>query len=308
MAERDPDGMVVASGLTKDYGSGHGLFDMGFELRRGEVLGLVGSNGAGKSTCMRIVMGLIRPDRGSVRIFGLDAQRDGLAAKRITGYLPGELPQWPGVSAGHVIGVLAGLRGGIDPARVSQLCARLQLDLTRRYADLSHGNKQKVGLVTAFMHEPDLLVLDEPTLGLDPIMQREVRALIAEAVQAGATCLLPSHVLSEVELVCDRIALLHEGRCTLTGSLNELRQTRVHRVEARMPAIIDAAELASAAALPGVTDVTASEATLSCSVSGSIGALLAWLSQRGAVELDSRELSLEEVFLAAYQATEPSSS
>ncbi len=223
---------IWCRGLTKDYGAGHGLFDLDLEVRRGEVFGFIGANGAGKTTTMRLIMDLIRPDRGSVSVLGLDARRDSLEVKRRVGYLTGELPQYPGVTAARVVGLLAGLRGGVDPGRIDALADRLQLDLGRRFSELSHGNKQKVGLVTAFMHEPELLILDEPTLGLDPLMQREVRGLIEEAVQGGATCMISSHVLAEIELVCNRIGLIREGHLVRVGTLEELRSLRVHRIEA----------------------------------------------------------------------------
>lgn len=295
------DTAISARGLTKDYGSGHGLFDLDLEVGRGEVFGFIGANGAGKTTTMRLIMDLIRPDQGTVSVLGLDSRRDSLAVKRLVGYLPGELPQWPGVKAAHIIGLLAGLRGGVDPQRITDLCDRLNLDLSRRYADLSHGNKQKVGLVAAFMHAPELLILDEPTLGLDPLMQREVRSLVSEAVADGATCLLSSHVLAEVELACDRIGLIRDGRLVRVGSLTDLRQVRVHRLEAVLPAAPGRDDLDRLAAIEGVSDVGTDGALLTCTVHGPITPLLTWLTAHGAIELDSREFSLEEVFLAEYQ-------
>jgi ABC-2 type transport system ATP-binding protein len=291
---------IRADGLTKDYGNGHGLFDLDLEVRRGEVFGFIGANGAGKTTAMRLMMGLIRPDAGSVTVLGLDSVGDSLEIKRHVGYLPGELPQWPGVTAEHIIGLLAGLRSGVDEERIADLADRLQLDMTRRYADLSHGNKQKVGLVAAFMHEPELLILDEPTLGLDPLVQREVRGLVSEAVSAGATCLLSSHVLAEVEVACDRVGLIRDGRLVQVGSLAELRQVRVHRVEAVLPQPPDDGSIAQVASLVGVEQVGLDGSRLTCTVRGPITPLLTWLAEREALELDSRELSLEEVFLAAY--------
>ena len=295
------DSAISATSLTKDYGDGHGLFDLDLDVRRGEVFGFIGANGAGKTTTMRLVMDLIRPDAGTVNVLGLDSVRDSLAIKRRVGYLPGELPQWPGVRAAHIVGLLAGLRGGVDPTRIDQLAERLQLDLSRRYADLSHGNKQKVGLITAFMHSPELLILDEPTLGLDPLVQREVRGLVSESVSAGATCLLSSHVLAEVELACDRIGLIRDGRLVRVGSLAELRKVRVHRVEAVFPQPLDSRATAQATSLPGVEHAAVDGCLFTCQVRGSIAPLLVWLADRGAVELDSREFSLEEVFLAEYQ-------
>ena len=294
--ERGP--AISACGLTKDYGEGHGLFDLDLEVPRGEIFGFIGPNGAGKTTTMRLLMDLIRPDRGTATLLGLDARRDSLAVKRRVGYLPGELPRFPGVSAAHVVGLLAGLRGGVPPERIVALADRLEVDLRRRFEDLSHGNKQKVGLIQAFMHSPELLILDEPTLGLDPLMQREFRSLVQDAARDGATVLLSSHVLAEVELVCQRIGLIREGRLLRVGSLEELRTVRVHRVEAVVRRPMDAAALAR---LPGVSDGRVEGDLVSCAVHGPIGPLLGWLSTGDVVELDSRELSLEEVFLSEFE-------
>jgi ABC-2 type transport system ATP-binding protein len=289
---------IVCAGLTKDYGQGRGVFDLDLEIRRGEIFGLIGPNGAGKTTMIRLLMDLIRPDRGAATLLGLAARSDSLAIKRRVGYLPGELPQFPGVSAGQVIGLLARLRGGVDPDRLRLLAERLDLDLGRKFSDLSHGNKQKVGLIQAFMHEPELLILDEPTLGLDPLMQREFRRLVQESVDAGGTVLLSSHVLAEVELVCDRIGLIRGGRMLRAGSLTELRTARRHQIDAVIGGRRDVAELA---AIHGVTDAQVVGDRVSCTVVGPVGALLAWLSAGDVLELDSRELSLEEVFLDEFQ-------
>ena len=288
---------IACRGVTKDYGDGHGIFDLDLHVHSGEVFGFIGTNGAGKTTTMRLIMDLIRPDHGTISVFGRDARRDGHIVRRRIGYLPGELPQWPGVTAAHVLGLLAGLRGGIDEVRLAALVDRLQLDVHRPYAELSHGNKQKVGLIAAFMHQPDLLILDEPTLGLDPLMQREVRALIAEAVADGATCLLSSHVLAEVELVCDRIGLIRDGRLARVGTLAELRELRAHRVSVILPS---RPAVGGLVAVPGVEEVTAHGDAYACTVRGDITPLLTWLAREGAVELDSRELTLEEVFLAQF--------
>jgi ABC-2 type transport system ATP-binding protein len=293
----DDGAAVVCSDLTKDYGQGRGVFGLDLAIRRGEVFGFVGPNGAGKTTTIRLLMDLVRPDRGTATILGRDSRRDSLAIKRHVGFLPGELPQFPGVSAGYVIGMLAGLRGGVAPARIEALAERLQLDLGARYERLSHGNKQKVHLIQAFMHSPALLVLDEPTLGLDPLMQREFRALIAEAVAGGATVLLSSHVLAEVELICSRIGLIREGHLLRVGTMEQLRTVRAHRIEAIAHDRRDVADLAR---IPGVFDAEVDGERVTCTVRGSVGPLLAWLSAGDVVELDSRELSLEEVFLSEF--------
>jgi ABC-2 type transport system ATP-binding protein len=288
---------IACHGLTKDYGAGRGVFDLDLTVESGEVMGFVGPNGAGKSTTIRLLMDLILPDRGTATIFGLDTRRDSLAIKRRVGYLPGELPQYPGVRAGYVVGLLAGLRGGVPTDRIEGLADRLGLDLGARYEKLSHGNKQKVHLVQAFMHEPDLLILDEPTLGLDPLVQQEFRHLVRESAARGATVLLSSHVLSEVESVCDRISLIRAGRLLRTGTLEELRTTRVHRIEAIIERPGDPDELAR---VPYVSEAGVDGSVVTCSVRGSIAPLLEWLTAHAVVELDSRELSLEEVFVVEF--------
>jgi ABC-2 type transport system ATP-binding protein len=296
-AHTPPDPAIACTALTKDYGDGRGVFDLALAVESGEVMGFVGPNGAGKSTTIKLLMDLIRPDRGSATIFGLDTRRDSREIKRRVGYLPGELPQYPGVKAGYVVGLLAGLRGGVPTDRIERLADRLGLDLGARYEKLSHGNKQKVHLVQAFMHEPDLLILDEPTLGLDPLVQQEFRLLVQEAADRGATVLLSSHVLSEVENVCDRISLIRAGRLLRTGTLEELRSTRVHRIEAIIEGSGDSDELAC---VPYVSEARIEGSLVTCSVRGSIAPLLAWLTAHDVVELDSRELSLEEVFVSEF--------
>ena len=289
---------IACSGLTKDFGQGHGIFDLDLTIGRGETFGFIGPNGAGKTTTIRLLMDLIRPTRGRADVLGLDAVRSSLAIKRRVGYLPGELAQFPGVTAGYVVGMLAGLRGGVSPERISALASRLEIDLGRKYETLSHGNKQKVGLIQAFMHEPELLILDEPTIGLDPLMQRQFRLLIQESVARGATVFLSSHVLSEVELICDRIALIRSGRLLRVGSLADFRSLRIHRVEAVFTGNLVAADLRR---VPGVAEPKVDDHLLTCTVRGSVAPLLASLSAAGVTELDSHELSLEEMFLAEFE-------
>ncbi|HET7723022.1 MAG TPA: ABC transporter ATP-binding protein [Propionibacteriaceae bacterium] len=291
---------IECHGLTKDYGGGRGLFDLDLVVGRGEIVGFIGPNGAGKTTTIRLLMDLIRPTRGTATVLGLDAHRDSLAIKRRVGYLPGELAEFPGAKARHVLALLAGLRGGVDPTRILALADRLQLELGRKYADLSHGNKQKVGLIQAFMHRPELLILDEPTLGLDPLVQREFWLLVREAAADGASVLLSSHVLAEVENGCDRIALIRAGRLIRAGSLAELRDLRTHRVDAVLTAPVPVGELAL---LPGVSEADVAGERVSCSVQGPVGPLVDWLAAHDVVELDSRELSLEEVFLREFDST-----
>ncbi len=285
--------VIACSQLTKDYGAAQGLFDCDLTVNQGEVFGLIGPNGAGESTLIKLLMDLIRPTRGSASIFGLDTHRNSVELKRSIGYLPGELMQFPGASAGYILNLLLNFREIDDRSYLNELAERLQLDLTRKFQDLSHGNKQKVGIVQAFMHKPKLLILDEPTLGLDPLIQRELRGMIEEVTKLGSTVVLSSHVLSEVESYCSRIGLINKGKIVKVGSLTELRSSRVHKISILFEeAVPTAAELQSA----GAQEVTTQDKLINLEVRGSIDQVLKVISKYQVVEIDSRELSLEEVF------------
>jgi ABC-2 type transport system ATP-binding protein len=281
--------------LSKDYGSSNGLFECNLTVKTGEVFGLIGPNGAGKSTLLKLLMDSIKPSSGAAEIFGLDTQLHSLELKARIGYLPGELMDFPSVTAGYILNLLLNLRGIEDREGLKAVSSRLQLDLNRKYQELSHGNKQKVGLVQAFMHDPELLILDEPTIGLDPVIQRELKLMLQEAVQAGRTVLLSSHVLSDVESVCSRIGLIIGGRIVREGTLSELRSERIHKVTAsfvgKKPS---SAQLISA----GASEVTVTKDSIYFESNGSINEILQLLSQFEVSELDSRELSLEEVFFS----------
>ena len=289
---------IEASGLTKDYGSGRGIFELDLIVTPGEVFGFLGPNGAGKTTTIKLLMGLIRPTRGSARIFGLDAQVQAVEVKRIVGYVPGELPQFGGWKGSEIVAWVAGLRGGLDNAEVARVAGRLDLDLGRRYREYSHGNKQKLALLLAFVHRPRLLILDEPTSGLDPLHQQVFYDLLTEARGRGATVFLSSHVMSEVEHVCDRVGIVREGRLVTTGPLSELAAIRSLRVEI----VFDgAAPVERLRAVPGFEDIVATDHTVSGMLRGSFAPLLAGLSGERVASLTSREPSLEEVFLSFYK-------
>ncbi len=293
---------ITTSGLTKDYGQGRGLFDLDLQVRAGEVFGYLGPNGAGKTTTIRLLMGLIRPTRGSASIFGLDCQRQAVAVKRRVGYVPGDLPQFGGLRGRDIVTYLGALRGGADPERVRRLSERLQLDLAQRFREYSHGNKQKLGLVLAFMHDPDLLILDEPTSGLDPLNQQEFYAMVAEVKAKGATVFLSSHVLSEVEHVCDRVGIIRSGRLVQVAGLDDLHRLRVRRVEAEFEGPVPEEAIRRA---PGVQDVRVNGHRLLCSVHGSMEGFLRVLGGAPPASLVSREPTLEEVFLAYYRSEPP---
>ncbi len=288
---------ISTRGLTKDYGSQRGLFDLDLEVEPGQVFGFLGPNGAGKTTTIRLLLDLIRPDRGSASIFGLDCRAESVAVKRRIGYLPGELPDYPTFTGAEVVELLANLRGGVDAGQIRTLAERFQLDLSHKYREYSHGNKQKVAVVQAFMHRPALLVLDEPTTGLDPLNQQEFYRLLREVRAEGRTVFLSSHVLSEVEHVCDQVALIRQGRLIRTGPLDEVRDLRIHRVEVTFEGPLSGEDVAR---LPGVSNVELQDGRLRCTVRGPFAPLLAVLATTTVRDFSSHEPSLEDVFLTYY--------
>jgi ABC-2 type transport system ATP-binding protein len=294
---------IATEGLTKDYGQHRGLFGLNLEVIQGEAFGYIGPNGAGKTTTLRLLMDLLRPDSGRASIFGMDTQRDGVKIRALTGYLPGEAPEYPNQTGERILDLLAHLRGGVDPNRITDLAKRFELDLHRKYRTYSHGNKQKVWLIQAFMHNPQLLFLDEPTTGLDPLMQQIFRDLVKEARDRGATVFLSSHVLPEVQEICDRIGVVHDGMLRQVGTMAELRISHIRRIDATVRQAIDSERFAK---IPGVADVVVSDHRLRCTVTGAMEPLLDALVPAVVVSLDSTEMSLDEVFLSEYgQPTQP---
>ncbi len=289
---------IRTEGLTKDFGSKRGLFDLDLEVDEGEVLGYLGPNGAGKTTTIRLLMGLIHPSAGSARIFGLDCQRQAVEVKRHVGYVPGELPQFGGLRGSEIVAYMAGLRRGIDDQLVATTCERLGLDLGQRFREYSRGNKQKLAILLGFMHRPRLLMLDEPTGGLDPLNQQEFYDLCREARNDGATVFLCSHILSEVEHVSDRVAILRAGKLVRTAALHELHEIRFHQVEMELAGEVPLAAVRAAA---GVDRVEVEDHRLRCIVRGSFDPLMKALAGSEILNLSSHEPSLEEVFLTYYR-------
>jgi ABC-2 type transport system ATP-binding protein len=291
---------IRTSKLSKDYGLGRGLFDLDLEVSAQEVFGYLGPNGSGKTTTIRCLMGMIRPTSGSAHIFGLDCRRDSVAVKRKVGYLPGDVPQFGSLRGKEVVAYLGGMRGGADPKTVHDIAERFDLDLSRRFREYSSGNKQKLGILLAFMHSPELLILDEPTSGLDPLNQRQFYALLREARDRGATVLLSSHILSEVEQVCDRVGILRAGRLARVAQLEDLRRISVHRVELEFAdgAIVPAEKIRAAA---GVESANVEGNRVTCVVHGSFEPLLDAIRDVEVTDLVSTEPSLEEVFLTYYE-------
>src|SRR5437773_7781155 len=223
--------MIQTNQLTKSYGKSRGIIDVTFSIQEGEVFGFLGPNSAGKTTTMRVLMGLLHANSGSATIGGLDCWTQSSEVKKQVGYLPGEFTFDPGLRGAQIIEYLGHLRGGVDQTYVRSLVERLGLDPSKRFREYSHGNKQKLGLVQAFMHKPRLLILDEPTSGLDPLNQQEFYQMIAEVHTEGRTVFLSSHILPEVEQTCDRVAIIREGRLIKVDHVSALKDIRQHDVE-----------------------------------------------------------------------------
>src|SRR5213592_4467453 len=288
---------IETKGLTKDYGSGHGIFDLDLGVEEGEVFGYLGPNGAGKTTTIKLLMGLIHATKGSATILGLDADRDAVPLKHKIGYVPGELPQFGGWRGSEIVAYIAGLRGDISDSEVEAVAKRLDLDLARRYREYSHGNKQKLALLLAFAPRPALLILDEPTSGLDPLHQQEFYGLVREARTRGATVFISSHVLSEVEHLCDRVGIVREGRLATVGTLDELAGIRAHHVRLEFA---DAPPVERLRGLRGFEGLAIDGRHVIGLYRGSFDELLGAIAGSGVTTFESREPTLEEIFLSYY--------
>jgi len=293
----DRDAVIHATRLTKFYGKHRGVENIDLQVGRGEVFGYLGPNGAGKTTTIRVLLDFIRPTRGGVSILNLDCRRDSVAVRRRTGYLAGEPSMYGNLTGDELLRYVAGLRGGVDAGYMAQLARRLDCDLTRQIKTLSHGNKQKVGLIQAFMHRPELVILDEPTAGLDPLVQQEFYRLVAETKADGRTVFLSSHVMPEVERVCDRVGIIREGRLAAVETVEALKSRAVRRLEIHFARAVSAD---SFSAVAGVRDVVVHDSVLACTVVGSLDALVKAAAQFEVTNIVSHEPSLEEVFLTYY--------
>ncbi len=239
--------VIRTEGLTKVYGAHRGIIDVNLEVNEGDAFGFLGPNGAGKTTTIRTLLDLIRPTSGRAFVFGIESSADPDAIHRRVGYVPGEFTLYDRLTGGQTIEYFANLRGGVDPTYQASLIEHLGIDPSRKFKEYSKGNKQKIGLVIAFQHRPDLLVLDEPTSGLDPLVQQAFYALLREARDEGRSVFLSSHILSEVERTCDRVAIIREGRLVKVDRTEALRDLAHHQVELRFADGVPAADFESAA-------------------------------------------------------------
>jgi ABC-2 type transport system ATP-binding protein len=288
-------GAVAIEGLTKHFGPTVALDGLTLDVERGEVFGFLGPNGAGKTTTVRLLLGLLRPTAGRASLLGLDPWRDTVPLHRRLGYVPGEAAIWPQLTGGETLELLGNLHGAVDTAYRTELLDRFDLDPTKKGRSYSKGNRQKVGLVAALATRAELLVLDEPTSGLDPLMEVVFRGCIHEARDRGQTVFLSSHILSEVEALCDRVAMLRSGRLVDVGSLDQLRRLSAHHVD-----VTFAGDPPQLDGVPGVEVVETNHRRVRLRTQGSPDALVKALAAHEVVELTSREPSLEELFLAYY--------
>ncbi len=293
---------IDVQGLTKRFGDFVAVDDLDLSVARGEVFGFLGPNGSGKSTTIRTFLDQIRPTAGSVRIFGLDSTRDSLEVRARVGYVPGDLALYPRLTGRQVLDYFARLRGGVDQRYLDELVTRLGAELDKKISECSTGNRQKIGLVQAFMHRPDLLVLDEPSSGLDPLVQQELHALIGEARDEGRTVFLSTHTLSVVERVADRVGIIRHGRLTAVETIQELRRKAIRRLEMEF-AEAPPAELFTP--LDGVRDVRVERSRVEVDFDGSINPILAAAMSHELLDLHTADADLEEIFLAYYEDDQP---
>lgn len=294
--------VIDTSALTKRYGSNRGIEGVDLKVAAGEVLGLLGPNGAGKTTLIRTLLDFLHPTSGSARIFGLDSRADSVAIRRRIGNLPGDFAYGPKSITGREILTLLGRIRGIDGLGTAEtLAERLRADLDRPIGELSRGNRQKIGLLQAFFHEPELLILDEPTGGLDPLMQEQFLAIVEEERARGATVLLSSHSLGEVERACDRVGIVRDGRLVTVEHVSELVSRSYRLVSLTFTEPVDEAEFAD---LDGVTDVEVDGPRISFKASGELDPIVKRAAHHRVTDMQLTHPSLEELFLGFYEGTD----
>jgi ABC-2 type transport system ATP-binding protein len=303
---RDPSGAPVrwyksdvavirTTGLTKTYGRTRALVDLDLEVGPGEVFGYLGPNGSGKTTTIRLLLGLARPTAGRAEVLGGHPERDAVAIHRRLAYVPGEASLWPGLTGAETLHLLGRMAGGVDTAYAASLVERFEFDPDKRVRAYSKGNRQKLALVAALMTRAELLVLDEPTAGLDPLMEQVFRDCVREAQARGQTVFLSSHVLAEVDALCERVGILRAGHLVEVGSLDSMRLRASVNVEATFEGPVP-----DVTGVPGVTDAVVDGPALRCRVHGPVAPLLGVLASAETTRLVSREATLEELFLEYY--------
>jgi ABC-2 type transport system ATP-binding protein len=288
--------------LTKRYGSARGIEGLSMEVEQGEVFGFLGPNGAGKTTTIRTLLDLLHPTGGSAEVLGMDSRRDGVAIRARVGNLPGDFAYDPRLTGREMLSFFAHLRALPGLGRATELAERFRADLDRPLGELSRGNRQKLGLIQALFHEPELLILDEPTGGLDPLMQEEFLAVVGEERERGHTVFLSSHELDEVQRACDRVAIIRGGRLIAVEQVAELLDRAVRHVSIEFDAPVDPAEFR---ALPGVSALEVDGARLSFKVAGDLDPVIKATAGHPVRDMELARASLEEVFLTYYEGRRP---
>jgi len=293
------DTAIHTEGLTKHYGDLEALVDLDLDVRPGEVFGFLGPNGAGKTTTIRTMLDEIRPTAGHASILGMDTHEKSVEIRRHIGYVPGDLAMYPNLTGRDTLTYFANLRDGVDWSYVDELADRLDADLAKKVGDLSSGNRQKVGLIQAFMNRPEVLIMDEPSSGLDPLMQREFQTMVREVVADGRTVFLSSHTLSEVQRVADRVGIIRHGRLIALESVSSLRSKAIRRVELEFDSPVEASVFEAVA---GVRDVSVKDHRAVLSFDGKMEVLLKTVADRyDVVDISTQEADLEEIFLTYYR-------
>jgi ABC-2 type transport system ATP-binding protein len=293
---------ICTKGLTKHYGKTEALNDLDLDIQTGEVFGFLGPNGAGKTTTIRTLMDEIRATRGSATILGKDTHTDSVELRKSLGYLPGDLAMYPNLTGWDSITYFSNLRGGVDKNYVKELADRLDADMDKKVGDLSSGNRQKVGLIQAFMNKPQVLIMDEPSSGLDPLVQRELQKMMREVAEEGRTVFLSSHTLSEVQRVADRVGIIRHGYLIALESVQTLRAKAMRQVEMELDQAVDPTVFE---AVEGVTDVRAQNNHVVMTFGGDVGVLLSAAEGRyNIVDISTQSADLEEIFLTYYQDEE----
>ena len=296
---------IQIEGLTKHYGSVKALVGLDLDIAAGEIFGFLGPNGAGKTTCIRTLMDEIRPTAGKATILGLDSHDSSVELRRDLGYLPGDLAMYPSLTGRDTITYFANLRGGVEWDYVENLAERLDADLSKKVGDLSSGNRQKIGLIQAFMSRPKVIIMDEPSSGLDPLVQREIQKMMREVAGTGTTIFLSSHTLSEVQRVADRVGIIRHGLLVAVETVANLRSKAMRRVEFELHKTPDASIFEAVA---GVRDVVVENHDVSMDFDGDMGALLKTADENYTiVDIQTHEADLEEICLTYYRDEEATS-
>ncbi len=292
------DTIIRTSNLTKHYGKRLGIENVNLEVHGGEIFGYLGPNGSGKTTTIRTLLDFIRPTSGEAKIFGLDTRAGSVDIHRRVGYLAGDLELYGNMTGEDLLMYIGNLRGGLDWHYVQTLATRFDCDLSRRIKTLSHGNKRKIGLIQAFMNKPELVILDEPTNGLDPLMQHEFYHLLEETKKEVRTVFLSSHILPEVEKVCDRVGIIRQGQLVTVETIGALKSKTMRKLEIHFARIVPADSFAG---ISGVKDVSVQGDLLTCNVTGSLDALVKAAAKFEVVDIVRHEASLEEIFMSFYE-------